>query len=53
MKSETEINTQWKIIHDIYTNKNKTFDWDDMKLGIEGLIYLKILQVNPHFFDDF
>ena len=51
MKSETEINTQWKIIHDVYDNKNAIFDWDDMKLAIDGLVDLKIIQVNPYYFD--
>ena len=52
MKNETETTSQWTILRQIFENENGTFDWDDMRVAIVGLVYLKILKLDPHYFDN-
>ena len=51
MKIEQQINNQWRVLHKIFNNEKETFDWDDMRLAIEGLLNLKthvpLLNMHP------
>ena len=51
MKTEQEINNQWRVLHKIYNNQSKTFDWDDLKSAIEALIDMERLKIDPYYFD--